>query len=99
MADKVKLTEDMELPPGIVLTPGYEVPERPANVGGFGDRRIVVHEDNAARQAFAAKFYTEEVADHPIASTYEGAGRGAAKREDDGAAARDHAKASGAAKA
>jgi hypothetical protein len=98
MADKPKLTDDLDLGPGVVVTPGYAVPERPANVGGFGDRRIVVHEDGMARTAQNAKFFTEEVADHPIASTYEGAARGAAKREDDGAAARDHAKATGAAK-
>lgn len=96
MADKPKLTDDLELAPGVVVTPGYEVPERPANVGGFGDRRIIVHEDGAKRMADTAKYFTAEVADHPIASTYEASGRAAkAEATDSGTAAREHAKAAG----
>jgi hypothetical protein len=95
MADKVKLTEEMELPPGVVVTPGYEVPERPENAGGFGDRRIVVHEDGAAVAADRAKYFTAEVADHPIASTYEARQGATSPEADSGAAARDHAKAAG----
>lgn len=96
---KVQMSQDVELWPGVVLTPGYEVAPRPEPGPSFGDRRIIVHEDGLARAREQTRFFTEEVADHPIASTYEGAHRAHADaaRDDDGAArAREHAKASGA---
>lgn len=41
MADKVKLTEDLKLPPGVVVTPGHPVPEyRDPRRPTVSDRRI-----------------------------------------------------------
>lgn len=37
--DKPKLTQDLVLPPGSVVTPGYEVIESEAR-SGFSDRRL-----------------------------------------------------------
>lgn len=57
-ARKVKMTEDVDFGPGVVLTPGYEYVEpedKPVVI--FSDRRVD-HRGNPA--------------DHPIASTYNG---------------------------
>jgi hypothetical protein len=63
MADKPKLTEEMTLPPGVVVTPGYAVPEPPRAAATMSDRRIAVHTDAEGRT-------TVEVAEHPILSTH-----------------------------
>lgn len=41
MADKKRLTQDVPVPPGVVLTPDYEAPEPPeAGRVRYADRRL-----------------------------------------------------------
>jgi hypothetical protein len=41
MADKIRLTQDLKLPPGVTVTPDHVVPEfRDAARPGVSDRRI-----------------------------------------------------------
>src|SRR5207302_10129107 len=64
-----QMTDDLDLGPGVVVTPGYEVPERAAGGGPtFSDRRINVREnpEHAAQQARAR--LTAEPEDVEIAS-------------------------------
>jgi len=73
MADtKVRMTHEVDLGPGVVLTPGYEFAE-PAEPGpSMGDRRIIVHMDPEARNRMFADLLRAEVSTEEIASTYEG---------------------------
>ncbi len=69
---KVRMTHEVDLGPGVVLTPGYEFAE-PAKPGpGMGDRRILVHMDPEARNRMFADLLRAEIPTEEIASTYEG---------------------------
>lgn len=60
MADKQQLTDDLDLGPGLVVTPGHPVQPTPSTASGpqFSDRTID---------------HTGKPADHPILSTADGA--------------------------
>ncbi len=69
---KVRMTHEVDLGPGVVLTPGYEFAE-PATPGpSMGDRRILVHMDPEARNRMFADLLRAEIPEQEIASTYAG---------------------------
>jgi hypothetical protein len=69
-APPAKLTDDLDLGPGVVVTPGYEVPEAPKANGGvaFSDRRIHVRENPQHAVEQARLRFTAEADDVEITS-------------------------------
>ena len=64
MADtKPRMTQDLILPPGVVLTPDHEVPARSEPGATFADRPLFVREDTDARYAELSRFQKAEIAD------------------------------------
>jgi len=69
--NKPRMTEDLILPPGVVLTPGHEVAEPHDPGATFADRPIFVHEDTEARYALLSQYQRAEVSDVEVLSTAE----------------------------
>jgi len=73
MADKPQLTDHLDLGPGLVVTPGYEVAPAPRTDGPtFSDRVLTVEIDSAALAREAAKHVTQIFNEVPVLSTFEG---------------------------